>query len=141
MSQHDFLVPIVLGLVTAVSGCVLQDSLLKRLSKNDSGLSVLSACAAAVAYLCAVAFMVLISAILANVYEFSVRPLYQHQIVRLPEAQFTIQALVANRTWSMPGDKVVTVLTLYSMGKGACLPSVVTLVLPQIVCRNSSAAY
>jgi cation transport ATPase len=69
-SPHVFIAPILLGLVMAVAGITLQESLLKRLSRTTTGVSVLFACSATLIYVSAVFVMILMSAILANVYDF-----------------------------------------------------------------------
>jgi hypothetical protein len=131
-SPHVLIAPLLLGLGAAVAGIVLQEALLKRLSRTDTGLSVLFACSATFAYVWGVFVMILVSALLANFYEFSVRPLYQHHIVRLPGTQVTLHASILGATWSMPADRVVTIFAL-SWTTGLCLLPVLALILPQIV--------
>jgi hypothetical protein len=131
LSPHVFVAPVLLGLIALFAGSKLQTCLLKRLSRTATGLSVAFACGATFVYICAVFVMILMSAILANFYEFSVRPFYQHHIVRIPEAQFTFHTSISGATWSMAGDKVVTIIAL-SWTSGLCLASVLSLVLPQI---------
>lgn len=131
-SPHVLVAPFLLGLGVSIAGIVLQEALLKRLSRTDTGSSVLFACGATIAYVGIVFVLILLSALLANLYEFSVRPLYQHHIVRLPGTRFTLHASLLGATWSMPADKAVTIFAV-SWTTGLCILSVLALILPQIV--------
>lgn len=132
-SAHVLLAPIVIGVTTGVIGVRLQGLVLRLLVRQDGAGAILAAVSATLVYVAVVTIMIATGVVLANLYEFHVRPLYQQNIVRLQpplEYALRIPARVTPVVWQL--DRGVTIgAVLWSAGP--CLVPLGFLLVPQAV--------